>query len=50
MFQLEVLDGEQVYACNVCDNGFESEDKIIKHIKEDHKEIMVEISKNMKNI
>ena len=23
-FQLEVLYGEQVYACNVCDNGFDT--------------------------
>ena len=50
MFTLEVLDGEQIYDCNVCDNGFDSEDEIKKHIKEDHKEIIVEISKNMENI
>ena len=27
LFRLEVLDGEQVYACNVCDNGSDNEDK-----------------------
>ena len=49
LFQLEVLDGEQVYACNVCNHGFDMEDKIKKHIIKDHKEIVIEISKDMKN-
>ena len=49
LFQREVLDGEQVYACNVCNHGFDMEDKIKKHIIKDHKEITTEISKDMKN-
>ena len=49
LFQLEVLDGKQVYACNVCNHGFDMEDKIKKHITKDHKEIITEISKDMKN-
>ena len=49
MFQLEILDGEQVYACNVCDQGFDIEDEIKKHIVDNHKEIMIEISKYMDN-
>ena len=32
MFQLEILDGEQVYACNFCDQGFDTEDEIRNHI------------------
>ena len=32
LFQTEVLHGERLHACNVCDNGFDSEDKIKKHI------------------
>ena len=49
MIQLEVLDGEQIYACTVCDQGFDRKDKITKHIVEDHKEIITEISKNIEN-
>ena len=33
LFQLEVLDGEQDHACNVCNHGFGMEDKIMKRIK-----------------
>ena len=50
LFKLEVLDSEQIYVCNVCDNFFDSEDKIKKHITEDHKEVIVEINKDMENI
>ena len=37
LFPLEVLDGEQAYVCFVCDNGFDSEDEIKKHIIENHR-------------
>ena len=47
LFQLEVLDGEEIYACNVCDQGFDNEDKTKNHIADNHKEIMIEISKFM---
>ena len=50
LFQLEVLGGEQIYVCNVCDNGFDNEDKIKKHIMEDYKEIIVKINKDIENI
>ena len=36
LFQLELLDGEDIYACNICDQGFDREDKIKKHIVECH--------------
>ena len=49
LFQLEVLDSEQVYVCNVCNHGFDMEDKIKKHIIEDHKKIITVISKDMKS-
>ena len=32
LFQLEILDDEQVYASNVCNHGFDMEDKIKKHL------------------
>ena len=47
MFQLEVLDGEDIYACNVCDQGFDRENEIKKHILECHEEIILEIEKDM---
>ena len=46
-FQIEYLAGEQVYACNICDEGFDIEDKIKIHISKDHKDILIEISKNV---
>ena len=49
MFQLEVLDGGQIYACNVCDQGFDREEYIKRHIEEYHKGIIIKISKDMEN-
>ena len=49
LFQLEFLDGDQMYACNVCDQGFDIENEIKKHIIDNHKEIIIEISKYMEN-
>ena len=46
-FQIEILKGELVYACNICDEGFDIEDKIKKHIAFNHKDILIEISKNV---
>ena len=47
LFQLKILNGKEVYACKVCDQGFDKEDKITNNIVENHKEIMIEISKDM---
>jgi hypothetical protein len=44
-FQIEFLDCEQVYACNICDEGFDIKDKIKKHIAVNHKDILIQISK-----
>ena len=30
MFQLEVLEGEEIYACNICNEGFGTDDKVKK--------------------
>ena len=31
MFQIEILKGEEVYACNICDEGFETDDQAKRH-------------------
>ena len=43
--QIEFLEGVQVYACNICDEWFDIEDKIKKYIAVNHKDILLEISK-----
>ena len=48
LFQMKVLNGEQVYAHNVCNRGFDSDAKVKKHIKIDHKDILIEINKHIK--
>ena len=45
LFQLEALYDEHIYACNVCDQEFDKEDGITKHIVEDHKNIIIEKNK-----
>ena len=46
-YQIEVLNGEQVYACNICDEGFDTEDELKKHISVDHKDVLIEISEKI---
>ena len=45
MFQIEILEGESVFACNICNEGFDQDYEIRKHIEEDHNEIVMQISK-----
>ena len=44
---MEVLNGEQVHACNVCNKRCDLDDEVKKHIKIDHKDILIEIKKNI---
>ena len=39
-FQLEYVDGEPLFVCNVCDEGFDSEAEITQHIGEKHESLM----------
>ena len=41
LFQFEVLDGEEVFACNVHDEGLDKEDEVSNHITINHKEIQI---------
>ena len=34
LFQLEIVSDEEVYVCNLCDEGFYSEYEVKKHLKE----------------
>ena len=47
MFQLEVLEGKEIYACNICNEGFGTNDKVKNHIETLHKDILVQIRKNV---
>ena len=40
MFQLELVEGETVFACNICDEGFDFIDDVNKHIADAHEDIM----------
>jgi hypothetical protein len=43
MFQIEFLEGEQVYACNICYEAFDKEAEIKDHIVEVHNDIVTQI-------
>ena len=47
LFQMEFVEGEQVYACNVCNEGFDKSDKIKTHIEKEHKDILIQIGKDI---
>ena len=46
LFQIESVDGELLYACNVCNEGLETETEMKEHLNKDHKEIILNISKS----
>ena len=45
MFQMEILEGEPVFACNICNEGFDQDYEIRKHIEEEHNEMFMQITK-----
>ena len=40
MFQIEIVEGETVFACNICDEGFDFIDDVNKHIADAHEDIV----------
>ena len=40
LFQLEVVSGEEVYVCNLCDEGLDSEAELREHLKKKHKKVL----------
>ena len=49
MFQIEIVENETVYACNICDQGFAGSDKVKKHITEVHQDIINHILTKVKD-
>ena len=45
-FQTEIVEGETLFVCNLCDHGFEEIDKLKKHMICRHKESIVTLSSN----
>ena len=43
MFQLEIVKGETVFACNICEEGFDFIDEVNIHIADAHADIMSHI-------
>ena len=37
-FQIEVVDGETLYVCNICNDGVDNENMIKRHMHENHEE------------
>ena len=44
---MEIVEGEQLYVCNICDKGFEEDNKIRKYGQRNHKEIIIKINKEI---
>ena len=47
MFKIEIVENETVYACNICDQGFEMSEEMKKYISETHKDIINNILTNV---
>ena len=39
LFQLEIVSDEEIYVCNLCHEGLDSEHEARKHLKETHKKV-----------
>ena len=39
-FQIEFVDGEPVFVCNICNEGINNEAEITKHINDKHESLM----------
>ena len=39
-FQIEIVDGETVFVCNICNEGLDNEQEITTHIKDNHESLM----------
>ena len=48
MHQIEWVEGELLYVCNVCDEGLNTEGDVKTHLDKYHKEILQNISKESK--
>ena len=47
LFQMELLEGEEIYACSICNEGYDTIDEVKKHISSDHKETLFQIKENI---
>ena len=43
MFQLVIVKVETVFACNICDEGFDLIDEVNNHIADTHEDVMSHI-------
>ena len=48
LFQLESVNGEVLFACNICDEGYDTETDVMKHLNIHHTEILQKIFKQSK--
>ena len=42
-FQIEIVNGETVYACTICDEGLDSVEEVRNHVKDEHREVVSHI-------
>ena len=47
LFQLEIVECDELYACNICNERFENNNDIKKHIQADHYQVLLQIRKEM---
>ena len=47
LFQIEIVEGEELYACNVCNEGFEKNEEIKKPKEKYHYQVVLQIRKEM---
>ena len=47
MFQIEIVEGNMVYACNICDEGYDSIEEVNNHIAHMHVDILSHIKRKL---
>ena len=45
-FQMNIVEGETVFVCNICNKGLDNEQEITKYIEENHESLMHDVRLN----
>ena len=48
LYQIEIINYEMVWACNLCDTGFDTKDEIKQHMSQDHEKVLDVADNDMK--
>ena len=43
LYQIEIVEGETLFVCNICDEGCETDGEVRKHVMTEHNEVLSKV-------